>query len=225
MKRMLALIIILSLLTMLSSASAISQELNRESADEPCDGPVYKASEVSRKARITYQPSPHLTEEARANLVRGPVVVSAVLCRSGKVTDIQVIKGVPFGVSERAVEATRHIKFRPAEKDGQAVSQAIHVEYRFSSLGERRPLAEEPLAGRIIESVEIAGYREALGDRLWARMKTRGGEPYNQEHIEHDWQMLLELGDFDGEASTLRIEEGDRGGVGVVFQLRERPKH
>jgi hypothetical protein len=32
------------------------------------------------------------------------------------------------------------------------------------------------------------------------------------------------LADFDKEASTLRVEEGTRGGLGVVFDLKKRAK-
>ena len=78
--------------------------------------------------------------------------------------------------------------------------------------------------GRMIESVEVGGYREGQLDGLWKRMKTRSGEIYSKEFIEQDWRMLLEAGDFDKEASTLRIEEGERGGLVVVFELRGKPK-
>jgi hypothetical protein len=77
----------------------------------------------------------------------------------------------------------------------------------------------------MIESVEMGGYPEGQWDDLWARMKTRGGQLYNKKQIERDWRMLLESGNFDREASTLRIEEGTRGGIVVVFELRKKSKH
>jgi hypothetical protein len=135
-----------------------------------------------------------------------------------------VIEGLPFGVTERAVEAVRRATFSPAEKDGQPVSVATRFVFKFHYLGERGPLAQGPLDGRIIESVEVGGYPEGRWDDLWKRMKTRSGQAYNKEQIEQDWRMLLEAGNFDKEASTLRIEEGDRGGIVVVFELREKPK-
>jgi len=152
--------------------------------------------------------------------------MSAVLCSTGRVTDIQVLEGLPFGVTERAVEAARQTRFSPAEKGGQPVSVAMRFVFKFRYLGERGPLAQGPLEGRLIESVEVGGYRENRwdDDDLWKWMKTRIGEAYNKEQIEQDWRMLLEVGNFDKEASTLRIEEGERGGIVVVFELKEKPK-
>ena len=211
-------------LALLMCAATFAQEHGREISGEKCAEPVYKHSDASRKATFNSRPSPSLTDEAIANAVRGQVVLSAVLCRTGRVTDIQVIEGLPFGVTERAVEAVGQARFSPAEKDGQPVSVATRFVFKFSYIGERRPLAQGSLVGRMIESVEVGGYREGQGDDLWERMKTRGGQVYNKEHIEQDWRMLLAAGSFDKEASTLRIEEGDRGGIVVVFELKEKSK-
>lgn len=200
----------------------VSAQDSREASNETCAGPIYKASEVSRRVTFSSRPAPSLTDEAMANAVRGQVVLSAVLCTSGRVTDIQVIEGLPFGVTERAIVAARQTEFTPADKDGQAVSVATRFVFKFSYIGERRPLAQGPLVGRVIEAVEVGGYPEGQWDDLWERMKTRGGQIYNKEQIERDWRMLLEEGNFDKEASTLRIEEGDRGGLVVVFELKKK---
>ena len=209
-------------LLILMCASLSAQESGREASRETCAGPVYKFSEVSRRATFSSRPTPSLTDEAIANAVRGQVVLSAVLCRSGRVTDIQVIEGLPFGVTERAIAAARQTKFTPAEKDGQAVSVMTRFVFKFSYIGERGPLAQGPLVGRVIESVEVGGYRDGQWDDLRERMKTRGGQIYNREQIESDWRMLLEAGNFDKEASTLRIEEGSRAGLVVVFELKKK---
>ena len=206
---------------LLIGASMSAQEREREASAESCTGPVYKHSEVSRRAVFSSRPLPRLTDEAIAHGTRGQVVLSAILCRTGKVTDIQVIKGLPFGVTENAVEAVRQVRFSPAEKDRQPVSVAMKFEFKFHYIGERGPLAQGPLAGRIIESVEVDG--AVQWDDLSKRMKTRSGEAYNKEQIEQDWQMLLAAGNFDKEVSNLRIEEGERGGIAVVFELRKKP--
>jgi TonB family protein len=220
MRKSLALVALV--LMMLASTSA--QERGRGVPGENCAGPVYKHSEVSRRATFSSRPSPSLTDEAIANAVRGQVVLSAILCRTGRVTDIQVIEGRPFGVTERAVEAARQAKFSPAERGGKPASVATRFVFKFSYIGERGPLAQGPLEGRMIESVEVGGHAEGQWDDLWGRMKTRSGEIYSKEFIEQDWRMLLEAGNFDKDASTLRIEEGDRGGIVVVFALRQKLK-
>ena len=51
---------------------------------------------------------------------------------SGEVTGISVVKPLPDGLTEKAIQAARQIKFRPAQKDGHVVSQYIVLEYNFN---------------------------------------------------------------------------------------------
>lgn len=93
---------------------------------------IFHVVELDRRAVITARPSPSYTEEARLNGTRGHIRLRAVLRASGEVTNISVLKGLPDGLTERAVEAARQIHFIPAQKDGRAVSQWIIIEYRFN---------------------------------------------------------------------------------------------
>lgn len=108
------------------------QPLAQTSQEEGCDGPVYSAGDVSRRAKILEAPAPEYTEEARAKGVRGTVIMTAVFCRNGKVTNIRVIRGLPQGLTEKAVESTRGIKVDAAQKDGEFVSQSFRRECIFS---------------------------------------------------------------------------------------------
>jgi TonB family protein len=94
--------------------------------------PVFKAPEVTRKAIILIRPEALLTPQAIKHKTAGTVVVKAVLRASGIVTDINVVSGLPDGLTENAVESTRKIYFIPAMKDGKQVSQSIQIEYNFS---------------------------------------------------------------------------------------------
>ncbi len=93
---------------------------------------VFSVREVDQPARILSRPAPSYTEEARKNQVQGTVTLRVVLAASGSVTNISVVRGLPDGLSERAIEAARRIKFTPAQKDGHAVSQSATVEMNFS---------------------------------------------------------------------------------------------
>jgi len=110
----------------------MSQSVAQKSQDEVCGDPIYGPKEVTRRAKITSITGPTYTEEARAKRVRGTVVLTAILCRTGKVTNIEVVQNLPYGLTERAVESTRAIKFQPAEKDGEVVSQRFRRECNFS---------------------------------------------------------------------------------------------
>ena len=99
---------------------------------EPVDYTLpFKQSEVTRRAVITDRPEAEFTEKARQNDVEGVVRLRVVLGASGKVSDINVIKGLPDGLTEKCVAAAKKIRFHPAEKDGRKVSQYVVIEYAF----------------------------------------------------------------------------------------------
>jgi len=137
------------------NASAAAQSSDQAVAVKECSGRIYEPKEVTVRPKFGQRPPPSLTPEAIEHNVRGLVILSAVLCRNGRVTDIQVIKGLPFGITEKAIEAARQINFTPAEKDGETVSEVIRLEYEFHYLGEKGPPAQQPIAGRMIEDVEF----------------------------------------------------------------------
>ena len=92
----------------------------------------FKLNEVSVRAVIISKPEPGFTEEARTQNITGTVRLRAVLSASGEVTGISVVKGLPAGLTEKAITAARQIKFRPAQKDGHIVSQYVTLEYNFN---------------------------------------------------------------------------------------------
>jgi hypothetical protein len=48
------------------------------------------------------------------------------------VSGVSVIKGLPDGLTEKAISAAKQIRFSPAQKDGRTVSQYIVLEYNFN---------------------------------------------------------------------------------------------
>jgi TonB family protein len=94
-------------------------------------GPVYKTSEVDVKPVIRSKPNPGYTREARGMKVSGRVMVTAVLCGTGEVGDVEVIEGLPEGLSEEAIKAARRIKFEPARKDDERVAVRVRLLYHF----------------------------------------------------------------------------------------------
>jgi TonB family protein len=93
---------------------------------------IFGPREVTQKARILSKPEPQYPEEARKYLVSGVVALKATLSRTGEVTDIQVNKKLPHGLTKRAIAAARAIRFEPAQMNGHVVSQYILIEYNFN---------------------------------------------------------------------------------------------
>jgi len=102
------------------------------SEEVPEEARVFRPSEVDEKARVISRPEPRYTEEARENLVEGTVVLRAVFSATGEVTIIRLMSGLPYGLNGSAIEAAQQIRFKPAFRDGRAVSQYIQIEYNFS---------------------------------------------------------------------------------------------
>lgn len=92
---------------------------------------VYRRAEVDSLAQIIERPAPAFTIEGAQT--SGIVRLQAVLRSSGEVSDITVVKGLPHGLTACAVAAARRIRFRPAMKNGKAVSMHIQLEYSFNS--------------------------------------------------------------------------------------------
>lgn len=109
-----------------------AQKESKKSDQQDCQEPFYQRKDVTQLPTIKSKPAPELSEYARMQTVRGRVVLGVVLCDNGKVTNIKVKEGLPYGITKAAIVAARKIKFTPAEKDGQAVAFKLQVEYNFN---------------------------------------------------------------------------------------------
>lgn len=76
---------------------------------------------------------------------------------------------------------------------------------------------------RTVESVAVVGNRRLRQDDILYWVQTRPGDPYNVEQIERDYQAILALGFFDKTATRVQTETGSRGGVNIIFEVRELP--
>jgi TonB family protein len=82
--------------------------------------------------KILYKERAKYTEEARRNKVQGTVMLSAVFTTDGRVVDIRVIRGLPDGLTETAIEAAQKIRFLPAIKNGAPVTVRATLEFNFA---------------------------------------------------------------------------------------------
>ena len=93
---------------------------------------IFSGREVAPKARILEKTEPTYSESARKFGVQGTVVLRAVFSRNGEVTNLHVVSKLPHGLTQKAIEAARAIRFTPAMKDGQAVSMWMELQYNFN---------------------------------------------------------------------------------------------
>jgi TonB family protein len=84
------------------------------------------------KPIILYREKARYTEEARQNKVQGVVVLSVIFTSDGRITNIKVVRSLPDGLTEKAIEAAQRIRFQPATKNGAAVSVRGNLEFSFN---------------------------------------------------------------------------------------------
>lgn len=82
-----------------------------------------------------YCPDPKYSEEARKAKYQGTVVLQAVITPDGRATEIQVVKGPGLGLEEKAVEAVKQWRFKPAMgPGGKPVPVTVPIEVTFRLL-------------------------------------------------------------------------------------------
>jgi len=108
-------------------------DLDSEEAAVPAPAKEEEIPWVSERFRptIVYKEPARYTEQARQNQVAGTVVLSATFSADGCIRDILVVHGLPNGLTEKAIEAAHRIRFRPAIRDGVAISVRASLEYSF----------------------------------------------------------------------------------------------
>ena len=66
-----------------------------------------------------YCPDPMYTDEARQVKMQGTVTLRVLVGTDGKASEIRVVRGVGYGLDERATQTVRSWKFKPARDVNQ----------------------------------------------------------------------------------------------------------
>ncbi|MBO0862784.1 MAG: TonB family protein [Chloracidobacterium sp.] len=92
-------------------------------------------SEARKPMTILYNPFKEMakyTEIARINRLEGTVVLSAFFDANGGISGIRVVKGLPDGLTRRAVEALKLVRVSPASLNGAPVGARETIEFDFN---------------------------------------------------------------------------------------------
>ena len=84
------------------------------------DKPVRVGGDVQAPVAIS-RVEPQYTELARKARIEGVVIIEAIIDRNGNVTDARVLKPLPLGLDQAALEAVKRWKFKPGTLNGQPV--------------------------------------------------------------------------------------------------------
>jgi TonB family protein len=93
-------------------------------------GPIRVGGDVKPPNKV-YSPSPQYTEIARKARITGVVIVEAIIDKQGNVTNVKVLKGLPMGLDQSAVDAVKKWRFEPATLNGKPVAVIYNLTINF----------------------------------------------------------------------------------------------
>ena len=74
---------------------------------------------------------PEYTPEAKKAKIDGSVTVNLWVDEQGNVQHVRVVRGLGSGLDEKAIDAVRQYKFKPAMEDGKPVMVSLNIEINF----------------------------------------------------------------------------------------------
>jgi protein TonB len=98
---------------------------------EPSEGPLRVGGDVKAPIAIN-RTKPNYTDAARKGRVTGVVVVEAIVNKQGEVERVKVLKGLPLGLSDQAVDAVKQWRFHPGTLNGEPVEVIFTLTVTFT---------------------------------------------------------------------------------------------
>jgi TonB family protein len=80
---------------------------------------------------VIYSVDPEFSDEARKARYQGTVLVSLIVGADGLPKNPKVARALGMGLDEKAIEAVRQYRFKPAMKDGKPVPVQMSIEIDF----------------------------------------------------------------------------------------------
>jgi protein TonB len=80
---------------------------------------------------VIYSVEPEFSEEARKAKVAGNVLVGLWIDEKGMPSHVHVVRGIGMGLDEKAVEAVKQWRFKPAMENGKPVLVELNIEVNF----------------------------------------------------------------------------------------------
>jgi periplasmic protein TonB len=94
-------------------------------------GGLYHVGGGVSAPQLIYAPDPEFSDEARRAKYQGVCVVSLVVDAQGNPQRVQVVRHLGMGLDEKALEAVRQYKFKPAMLQGKPVPVEVNIEVNF----------------------------------------------------------------------------------------------
>lgn len=95
------------------------------------DTPLHLGAGITKPIKI-HAPQPPYTEAARQGRIQGAVILQAIIESDGTVSEVEIIKGLPFGLDESTIETVKQWKYKPAMKGNEPVPVYMNLVINFS---------------------------------------------------------------------------------------------
>ncbi|HEY1808695.1 MAG TPA: energy transducer TonB [Acidobacteriaceae bacterium] len=89
------------------------------------------SAEASPNPVLVYAPDPEFSDEARRAKYQGVSVVGLIVDAQGNPQHVHIVRPLGMGLDEKAMEAVRQYKFKPALFKGKPVAVEVNIEVNF----------------------------------------------------------------------------------------------
>ena len=105
-----------------------------ETAPTQANEPMYKIGGHISAPQIKYRVTAQYTDEAKRANFEGVCLIGLIVNAQGNPVNVHVVRPLGMGLDEKAIEAIKQYKFKPAMKDGKTpvpVLVTIEVDFRL----------------------------------------------------------------------------------------------
>lgn len=93
--------------------------------------PIYSGGPGIKPPKITSQPEPDYSRQARKKNIRGVIGIEGYVGTDGKYHDAKIVRSLDPIIDPDAIAGVSRWKFKPATKDGKPVNCQIYIEIDF----------------------------------------------------------------------------------------------
>jgi len=105
---------------------------NPPSLNSPSTPMITKAGAGGLDApRCVSCPQPSYTDPARVAKFQGTILLEVVVSSEGQMKEARIVRGLPFGLNESAMNIMQSWRFKPAMHGGEPVNAAVMIEVSF----------------------------------------------------------------------------------------------
>jgi periplasmic protein TonB len=94
-------------------------------------GGLYHVGGGVSAPQLVFAPDPEFSDEARRAKYQGVCVVALIVDAQGNPQRVQVVRHLGMGLDEKAVEAVKQYRFKPATLQGKPVPVEVNIEVNF----------------------------------------------------------------------------------------------